>query len=399
MAIPSDRPPTSFADFLTPFKEEVFFKDYYDQKPLHIKGSEDKFAGVMDFDILSSLLSQNGVWTSGTLQLVLDSQAVAPADYCRIETRDGQQVFEPDLSKVEAYLAQGATLIANDIDTRTREMSALGDLLESALEGKAQSNLYFSSKRRPGFGAHFDTHDVFAIHLLGEKIWRIYETREPHPIRHPAFGKSDDQMEADKGGLVQEVVMTPGDILYIPRGQYHDALASDDYAIHLAFGITSVIGVDILNALHQVSLQDEGFRRNLPRAAEGRTALKKHLRSLGETLKKAADSEAFLQQVSAFQARYRYDRQNIALPIPVKAVHYQLKVSGLRVVEVKGAPALKTSKGLIELPREKAGAVAWIIDRPEFTLTDLIDALAPAPAALLQETVEDLSNMGVLARV
>lgn len=388
----------SFSDFLAPFQEETFFKDYYGQKPLHIEGTEAKFAGVMDFTLLSELLSQNGCWTSGTLQLVLDSKAVPAEDYCRIETRDGQKVQEPDLAKVEAYLARGATLIANDIDTRTHEMSAIGDMLEDALDGKAQSNLYFSSKRRKGFGAHFDMHDVFALHLIGEKTWRLFENREPHPIRHPAFAKSAEQMEADKGALLQEVVMRPGDILYIPRGQYHDALASDEYALHLAFGVTSVIGVDILSALHQLSLQDTAFRQNLPRASEGRAALKKHLRTLGESLKKASESDAFLEQVAQFQSHYRYDRRKITLPIPVVREGYRLAVSGLSIVEAGGKHGLKTKKGVLELPPHKVKAVSWILIQSRFTFDDLNDALASISNATLHETVQDLLTMGVIAR-
>src|SRR3546814_12960582 len=32
--------------------------------------------------------------------------------------------------------------------------------------------------------------------------------------------------------------MQPGDLLYIPRGRYHDALASENGALHIAFGVT-----------------------------------------------------------------------------------------------------------------------------------------------------------------
>ena len=37
------------------------------------------------------------------------------------------------------------------------------------------------------FGPHCDTHDVFAIHFEGEKVWNIYEKTENNPINHPLF--------------------------------------------------------------------------------------------------------------------------------------------------------------------------------------------------------------------
>ena len=37
--------------------------------------------------------------------------------------------------------------------------------------------------------------------------------------------------------MVEQVTLRPGDLLCIPRGQYHDALASQNGAIHVAFGL------------------------------------------------------------------------------------------------------------------------------------------------------------------
>src|SRR3546814_5312450 len=89
------------------------------------------------------------------------------------------------------------------------------------------------------------TMDVFALHIEGSKTWRLYEGRANNPLDVPGYNwesLSPEQRERTRGKLQQEVAMQPGDLLYIPRGQYHDALASSEACLHLSFGITQQIG-------------------------------------------------------------------------------------------------------------------------------------------------------------
>src|SRR3546814_6827189 len=58
--------------------------------------------------------------------------------------------------------------------------------------------------------------------------------------------------------------MQPGDLLYIPRGQYHDALASSEACLHLSFGITQPTGRDFFTVLMRSLPEDPLFREKLP---------------------------------------------------------------------------------------------------------------------------------------
>ena len=138
--------------------------------------------------------------------------------------------------------------------------------MEQALGGKVQGNLYLSSRRRPGFGAHFDTHDVYAVHVEGTKTWHVYEGRAHDPIAHPLFKSlSREHHEQAKGAKLMDVHMEPGDLLYLPRGQYHDALADEGGTVHIAFGVTYPIGFDVMTLLFDRVAAEPEFRANLPR--------------------------------------------------------------------------------------------------------------------------------------
>ena len=68
--------------------------------------------------------------------------------------------------------------------------------------------------------------------------------------------QSREHHERAKGALLMELEMTPGDVLYLPRGQYHDALASDGASLHLSFGIGRATVLDFVSVLSQSSPLD-----------------------------------------------------------------------------------------------------------------------------------------------
>ena len=281
-------PAFTFDEIMAPLGVERFFAEYEGRKPLHLKGRPDKFAGVMTWAKLGDLLSQATIWSQSSLLLVLDKKPIAAASYCASAPgRDGGQVMRPDPDKVQEYLRRGATLIANDIDHLNAGMTAFADAMEQALGGKVQGNLYLSSRRRQGFAAHFDTHDVYAVHVEGTKTWHVYEGRAADPIAHLMF-KSYGQEHHDKakGELLMDVHMEPGDLLYLPRGQYHDAIADEGGAVHIAFGITYPIGLDVVTMLFERMMHEPIFRANLPRldGGAGDQALTERLRVLADSI-------------------------------------------------------------------------------------------------------------------
>ena len=392
----------SFDQIMAPVGAAAFLAEHEGREPLHLKGAADKFAHVMNWRRLNDLLGQATIWSQPSLQLVLDKEPVPAAAYCApAPGRDGGQVLRPDPDRVQAYLQQGATLIANDIDHLTPELTEFSQTMEQALGGKVQGNLYLSSRRRQGFGAHFDTHDVFAVHVEGTKTWRIYTGRADDPIAHPAFKTlGRDHHERAKGELRQEVHMEPGDLLYLPRGQYHDALADEGGAVHIAFGITYPIGLDVLSLLFERVVQQPAFRANLPRAAGG-AALGARLRELADDLGRTLASEPMLQQVRRFQASYHYPRHGydlpdlLARPLDPK---FRVRAQGVRLVEHGGRVGLlrEGTKAAVEVPADVRGAVGWVIGRPRFTRSELLAAFPAMAENQVERLLQDLGKMRLI---
>lgn len=384
MTPPTPDTPWTLSRLLAPMDEAEFLAEYFDRKPVHIPGDPDKFREVMNWDKLNAILNMTAVWGSQSLKLVQDRQTIPPARYCRQATgREGGSLLQPDAERVMALLRDGASLVANDIDTMNAGMRALADGLEAALSCKVQSNLYCSWKQRQAFNSHFDTHDVFALHMEGEKTWNVYETRIDHPVRHAEFTRfTEADHERQRGKILMQVTMTPGDLLYIPRGYYHDALASGSEALHLAYGTTGVIGLDVISALYEAAVKSPAFRHNLPRRDAGPEALRAHLAGLAEEMKRIVESDAFLNAFAAFQAAHKMPRGGFDLPIEAVERHYRVTRGDFRIVRQGKQPALAAPGMTVPFPPPLETPIAWVVGQTRFARGDLLSAF---PDRLVQE--------------
>jgi bifunctional lysine-specific demethylase and histidyl-hydroxylase MINA len=395
-------PAFDFDEILAPVGLERFLAEYEGKKPLHLKGRPDKFADVMTFAKLADILSQATIWSQSSLMLVLDKKPIAAASYCASAPgRDGGQVMRPDPDKVQEYLRRGATLIANDVDHLNAGMTAFAHAMEQALGGKVQGNLYLSSRRRQGFAAHFDTHDVYAVHVEGTKTWHVYEGRAADPIAHLMF-KSYGQEHHDKakGALLMDVHMEPGDLLYLPRGQYHDAIADEGGAVHIAFGITYPIGLDVVTMLFERMMHEPIFRANLPRldGAGDDRALTDRLRRLADGIASVLTDPRTVEQIKVMQRGFHYPRHAYELPALLAESadeRYRVRAGGIRMVQQGGRFGLvrEGERAATEVPADVSAMVGWVLERQQFSRHELAQAFPERGAAQLDSLLRDLGAM------
>ena len=160
----------TFANLIAPISEDEFFKSFHDTKFLHIRSeNEEKFTDIMSWDILTNMLNMTSVWSPTSLGLFLDTKPIPSDQYCRPAIdRNNSPGLQPDTEKVKAFLRKGASLVANDVDALNPGSAGAANALESRLGGRVQANLYCSWNQHQAFDTHFDSHEVFAMHIAGE---------------------------------------------------------------------------------------------------------------------------------------------------------------------------------------------------------------------------------------
>lgn len=391
-----------FDDIMAPLGGRRFLDEHLGKTPLHLEGPADKWAGIMNWEVLNRLLGASSIWAASSLPLVLDKEPIPPAAYCApAPGRDGGTVLRPDPAKVKALLRRGATLVANDIDQLTPELRAFCAAMEETLGGKVQANLYLSSKRRQGFAVHFDTHDVFAVHCMGEKTWMVFEGRAEDPIAHPMFKSLPPaHHEKAKGALWKEVRLKPGDLLYLPRGQYHYALADDGACCHIAIGVTYPIGLDVVSYLFERMVAEPLARANLPREPG---ALARRLAALADRLAAVTTDSRTLADIQTQMAAFHYPREDYDLPglIEQSPSRFQRRYADFKLVEQGGKTLLvrtSTREG-VEVPAAVKEPVGWVIARPGFERAELERAFPALPAKQVDTFLAQMERMRVIEPV
>lgn len=386
----------SFAKLIEPLGEEEFFADYFGKRYVHLKGDTARTELVMDWAQMSHILSMTSVWTPATIKVVLDGNHVAAEQYCSSTLApNGQPVLRPDPEKVQGWIRRGASVVLNDIDELAPGIKAVASELERVTGGLNQANLYFSMRQRQAFGPHFDHHDVFALHCAGEKVWQIYKGREDAPINHPMFNWTDEEFRRAAGEIDAEITMRPGDMLYLPRGVYHDALASKNGAQHIAFGVTMPKLLDVLPLVWEKAVASARLRADLPRFADA-TAVQTAMEQMAEELSQMVRSADFGVAAKATIDDFSPVRKNYDIEEMVKSDPVYLVSQGLSVRQVGAKSVLHNGRQSVEIPKDSTAPVTWVLERQEITRADLGAAFPDIGQPALGDLVEKLVAMQVL---
>lgn len=378
---------TTLDEILAPITVDDFFADYHDRKPLHVPADANGSPArrLLDWAGFNALLDQMSVWDETRLRLYKDVTAVPAADYCnRVPGRDGQIGLRPSPAKVQICLADGASLVANSVQYLTPRTSGVADLLSRRFAAMVEANVYCSFHGVRAFGTHYDDHHVWAFHLEGEKVWRVYENRAENPhIFPPDSPEARRWVEATRGPVMHEIRMKPGDLLYLPRGWYHDALADGGASLHLTWSVTPLDGRAVFNALVQTFNLDADLRGYLPPAhLDGGAPLAERLAHIARRLADHVTSPAMRDEIAAAQARLSPRIAPYALPQVPALTFY--RPTGLQY-------ALP--------PGPMAAPLRWFLSQPACAIEDLLAEFEGYDPADLRAAVDAAVRAGALALV
>ena len=357
--------------------------DYHGRTPLHIPAEDGgSKAALLDWPGLNALLSQTAIWTPQTLKLIHNGKSLPAEQYCDEVHTPAGRTLRPSPAKIEVCLSLGASLVADDVHTLTPALAQVSSFLGEAFAGLIGANLYCSFGGVQAFGTHYDLHEVFAVHLEGEKVWRLYNNRANNPVEF-APGQDPAWLERTRGPLMQEVRMRPGDVLYLPRGWYHDALADTAASLHVTFSVTPLYGRILFGLLESAAMQDPAFRAWLPPAhQDGGRALQDHLIDLGKRLAALAAHPQIRDDVAMSQERLRQHPARYALPARKPLTHYRR--AGLASPGFTGPVAI---------------AMQWAFNQPQFALEDLCAQFDFIDDAAIIAAVDQATRAGALVRV
>jgi bifunctional lysine-specific demethylase and histidyl-hydroxylase NO66 len=246
---------------------DKFADAYWGRQPLLSRAGElpgSGFADLLSPDDVDELLSRRGLRTP--FIRVADRGTVLPAARFTgsggLGAEIGDQVAD---DKIMRLYADGATLVLQGLHRIWSPLIDFTRQLAGELRQPLQVNAYLTPPGSQGFSTHYDTHDVFVLQVDGTKRWRIHPPVLTDPLEKQAWGGRKDEVSATaEGDPALDVVLAPGDALYLPRGWLHSAEAQGERSLHLTVGVRAFTRYALVEELLALAASDERLRASLP---------------------------------------------------------------------------------------------------------------------------------------
>jgi JmjC domain len=253
------RIPKALSRCLEPLDAAEFLEDYWERRPLAVERDEPgRYEDLLSEAEVEQLVCSGGLRYPG-FRLVKAGEKLNVRDYTEdVPWRPAPFTGTANVERVLAEWERGATIVLQGLHLTNPAIGAFCRSLEETLGHPAQANAYYTPRAAQGLPVHHDTHDVFVLQVSGRKRWLVYEPLLELPLKNQRYSPE----LGGPGEPVEDRVLEPGDMLYLPRGWLHEALTSDTDSLHLTVGVNVVTWLDAVRAALEECGEDLEFRRS-----------------------------------------------------------------------------------------------------------------------------------------
>lgn len=228
-----------------------FFEKYWQRRVLFCS-SNGANCGLIDSQLFSpGLISLRDIeYLIGSLaqvdrnwiQLVKQGMPLRPGAYATTEGFAG-------LPQVYAAYEAGHTIQLAKLHKRWPAVGRLCRAVEAAflqagipLAMRIGSHLYLTPPGSTGLDPHYDNHDVLVLQVEGAKRWKVYGAMQDSPVEMQVRSVP----RAELPPLEHDLLLESGDMLYVPRGLFHEASTAERHSVHITLDITPYTWADLL---------------------------------------------------------------------------------------------------------------------------------------------------------
>ncbi|SDK60726.1 50S ribosomal protein L16 3-hydroxylase [Methylophilus rhizosphaerae] len=231
---------------LTP---QQFMAEYWQKKPLLIRGAMPGFTGLLDPDELAGLACETEV-----------PARLIQFDPGRAQQGAGWQVSQGPFDEEDFAVlpARHWTLLVQGVNHILPEAQALLAQFNFIPNARLDDVMVSYAPAGGGVGPHVDSYDVFLLQGAGKRRWRISQQADLRlipdaPLRILSHFASE-----------QEWVLEPGDMLYLPPQVAHWGIAEDDdcmtYSIGFRAPAARELAIEFLETCRQDGMPDELYQ-------------------------------------------------------------------------------------------------------------------------------------------
>eukprot|EP00900_Chrysochromulina_parva_P015461 jgi/Chrpa1/23916/Chrysochromulina_OHIO_Genome00012518-RA len=260
-----------------------FFADHWEREPLLAQLSKtagdryDTLTAGPAGSICSSGVRQPLFGTAvlldiarshGPLELGRQLQVMRVGDDGRREQAEPPRDGFASAPWLEARLEEGFTVQLFQPQHWVDRLWALLAAMEAELGCLCGCSVYHTPAGCQGLAPHHDDVEVFILQTEGRKRWKLYPPLDGHAL---PSRPSPDLADEIIGECMLDVVLCPGDLLYMPRGVIHQAVSLEDASsTHLTLSTyqrhawADLVGHMLPRLLERASSISLDLRRGLP---------------------------------------------------------------------------------------------------------------------------------------
>jgi len=196
---------------LTP---EQFLKEYWQKKPLLIKGAFKDFTDPIDANELAGLAMESEI----------ESRIIASKN-------NKWQVEQGPFESFDKFGETDWTLLVQAVNNWSRDTQALLTAVDFIPQWRIDDVMVSFSTPNGGVGAHLDQYDVFIIQGEGKRRWQVGapDSSLKELLPHP------DLKQVSEFIPVIEEITEAGDLLYIPPNHPHNGVSIEN-SINFSIG-------------------------------------------------------------------------------------------------------------------------------------------------------------------
>ncbi|KFO73434.1 Bifunctional lysine-specific demethylase and histidyl-hydroxylase MINA [Cuculus canorus] len=281
-----ESPDSLFGSLISPIKQEVFFREYWEQKPLLVQRNDPTLAAyyqsLFQLSDLKELCSQ-GLYYGRDINICRCVNGRK-----KVLNKEGKANY---MQLKKDFDQKKATIQFHQPQRFKEELWAIQEKLECYFGSLVGSNVYITPQGSQGLPPHYDDVEVFILQLEGEKHWRLYK-----PTVHLAR-EYNVESEDIIGNPTHEFILKPGDLLYFPRGTIHqaDTPLGIAYSTHVTISTyqNNSWGDFLLDAIpglvFDTAKEDVALRRSIPRQLLMQVDIADSTKKMSSLLRRLAD--------------------------------------------------------------------------------------------------------------
>lgn len=227
---------------LNNFDKETFLKEYWQKKPLLIKGAFADFISPIEPEELAGLSLEEEVESRMIIQH-------SPTDYVLKTGPFDEETFQNLPEKNWTLLIQG-------MDKLIPEVADLIPTLDFIPNWRMDDVMVSYATEGGNVGPHYDNYDVFLLQAKGKRNWQL--TSQNCNSENYIQGLDVRLMETFT--VEDDYICETGDLLYIPPVWGHHGISLSDDCLTFSFGYRTYKGLEIWDSFGDYLAETGSFQ-------------------------------------------------------------------------------------------------------------------------------------------